>query len=77
MPTCLHHVQWVRRVPGGLHQCIQCFQVVAKKDVYPKYEDQDVYPKYEDLSDEFRRRWEDHEATRPSPPTPAAEPSRG
>lgn len=69
MPNCLHHVQWVRTVPGGLHQCIQCFQVVSKKDIYPKYED---------LTDEFRRRWEAHEATRPSPePSPAAEPPRG
>jgi hypothetical protein len=53
--NCPHHVQWVRRVPGGLHQCILCFQVVTKKDIYPKYED---------LSDEFRQRWDAHEATR-------------
>jgi hypothetical protein len=25
---------------------------------------QDIYPKYEDLSDEFRRQWDAHEATR-------------
>ncbi len=36
---CVHHIQWVREVPGGLHQCIQCLQVVSRKDVYPKLED--------------------------------------
>lgn len=65
MLNCPHHVQWVRRVPGGLHQCIQCFQVVTKKDIYPKYED---------LTDEFRSRWDAHEATRP-PPEPAPAPA--
>jgi hypothetical protein len=52
--TCVHHIQWIREVPGGLHQCIQCFQVVAKKDVYPKLED---------LPEDVRRRWDAHEAT--------------
>jgi hypothetical protein len=67
--NCLHHVQWVRRVPGGLHQCIQCFQVVTKKDIYPKCED---------LTEEFRRRWDEHEATRPPPePGPAGGASGG
>jgi len=54
--TCQHHIQWVRQVAGGLHQCILCTQVVTKKDVWPKLED---------LPEEFRRRWEAHEATRP------------
>jgi hypothetical protein len=54
--TCQHHIQWVRQVAGGLHQCILCTQVVTKKDIYPKLED---------LPEEFRRRWEAHEATRP------------
>ncbi len=53
MLTCVHHVQWVRSVEGGLHQCILCQQVVGKKDVYPKLED---------LPEEFRRRWDEHEA---------------
>jgi hypothetical protein len=53
--NCPHHIQWVRPVPGGLHQCIQCFQVVTKKDVIPKFED---------LPEEFRRLWDMHEATR-------------
>jgi hypothetical protein len=56
--TCVHHVQWVRRVPGGLHQCIQCTQIVTKKDVYPKFEE---------LPDDFQRRWEEHETTRDRP----------
>ncbi len=55
--TCVHHVQWVREIPGGLHQCIQCHQVVGRKDVHPKLED---------LPPEFRRRWDEHEATRPA-----------
>jgi hypothetical protein len=54
---------WVVEVPGGLHQCLQCSQVVSAKDVYPKPED---------LPAEFRRRWEAHEATRSPPPAPAA-----
>ena len=58
MLNCPHHVQWVRPVAGGLHQCILCFQVVTKKDVYPKLEE---------LSEDFRRRWDTHEATRLAP----------
>lgn len=50
--TCVHHVQWVRPVEGGLHQCILCQQVVRRTDVYPKLED---------LPEEFRRRWDEHE----------------
>ncbi len=61
---------WIREVPGGLHQCIQCLQVVTAKDVYPKLED---------LPENLRYQWEAHEATRarpalPTPPTPAATP---
>lgn len=54
MLTCVHHVQWVRPVAGGLHQCTLCQQVVTKKDVYPKPED---------LGPEFLRRWDEHEAS--------------
>jgi hypothetical protein len=53
--NCAHHVQWVKPIAGGLHQCILCYQAVSKKDVYPKFED---------LPEEFRRRWDAHEATR-------------
>jgi len=63
--TCQHHIQWVRQVAGGLHQCILCTQVVTKKDVWPKLED---------LPEEFRRRWDAHEATRPAPERPTIEP---
>ena len=70
MLNCQHHIQWVRQVAGGLHQCILCFQAVAKKDVSPKFED---------LPDDFRRRWDAHEATRAPAPDPAtpAPPSGG
>lgn len=63
MLTCVHHVQWVREVAGGLHQCILCHEVVAAKDVFPKLED---------LPEDFRRRWHEHEARRgpPRAPTP-------
>jgi hypothetical protein len=55
MPMCLHHVQWVRPIPGGLHRCIICGEIVGWKDVYPKPED---------LTEDFRARWKAHEATR-------------
>jgi hypothetical protein len=46
-----------------------CQQVVTAKDVYPKLED---------LPEEFRRRWEAHEATRPAPaPNPVPSPPKG
>jgi hypothetical protein len=60
---------WIREVQGGLHQCMLCQQVVTAKDVYPKLED---------LPEEFRRRWEAHEATRPAPaPNPVPSPPKG
>jgi hypothetical protein len=59
---------WIREVPGGLHQCIQCLQVVTAKDVYPKLED---------LPDDVRHRWEAHEATRARPaPQPGSPPDQ-
>jgi hypothetical protein len=59
---CLHHIQWVRTIPGGLHRCILCGETVGWKDVYPKPED---------LSEDFRARWKAHEATREAtPPAP-------
>lgn len=65
MPLCLHHVQWVRTLPGGLHQCGLCGETVGWGDVYPKPED---------LGEDFRARWKAHEATR-APATPAAPPT--
>jgi hypothetical protein len=61
--ACVHHVQWIRQVPGGMHQCLQCERVVTKKDVYPSVDD---------LPEEFRRRWDAHEATREVAPSDAA-----
>ena len=58
MPLCLHHVQWIREVPGGIHWCILCREVVGWGDVYPKPEE---------LTEDFRARWRAHEATRPLP----------
>jgi hypothetical protein len=63
--NCVHHIQWVRPIAGGLHQCIQCLQVVGKKDVYPKLEE---------LSAELRARWDAHEAS--AAPAPGAAPAR-
>lgn len=58
MLNCVHHVQWVQEVAGGLHQCIHCHQVVQKKDVTPRFEE---------LPEAFRQRWEEHEARRAQP----------
>jgi hypothetical protein len=55
VPHCLHHVQWIRPIPGGYHQCHLCGELVGWADVYPKPED---------LTDDFRARWKAHEATR-------------
>ena len=54
MPLCLHHVQWIRPIPGGLHQCVLCGEAVGWEDVYPKPED---------LTEDFRSRWRAHEAS--------------
>jgi len=54
MPLCLHHVQWAREIPGGLHQCGLCGEIIAWTDVYPKPED---------LTPDFRNRWKAHEAS--------------
>lgn len=61
--NCPHHVQWVRPVQGGLHQCILCERVVGPGDVYPKVDD---------LPEEFRRRWKEHEARRDAGPAEGA-----
>lgn len=67
MLNCVHHVMWVRQVAGGLHQCVQCMRAVTRKDVTPAFDE---------LPEDFRRRWEAHEAARqPAAPgqPPAAE----
>jgi hypothetical protein len=60
--NCPHHIQWVVEAHNGLHQCLQCFEAVAKKDITPKFED---------LGVEFQKRWDAHEA-RAVKPTAAA-----
>lgn len=65
--NCPHHIQWVVPVAHGLHQCLQCSEVVGKKDVTPKFDD---------LGSDAQRRWDAHEAAaRPAaaaaPPAPA------
>ncbi len=54
--NCPHHVQWVVPVAHGLHQCIQCYEVVTRKDVTPKFEE---------LPPEMQARWDAHEKTGP------------
>jgi hypothetical protein len=62
--NCPHHIQWVVAVPRGLHQCLQCSEVVAKKDVTPKFDD---------LGPEAQKRWDAHEASaRPAAAAPPA-----
>ena len=39
MLACLHNVSWVVPAPGGKHQCLYCKAIVAKKDIYPKWDD--------------------------------------
>ena len=62
--NCPHHIQWVVPVAGGLHQCLQCYEVVTRKDVTPKFEE---------LGAEAQKRWEAHEASaKPAPAAPGA-----
>jgi hypothetical protein len=51
--NCPHHIQWVIEAPAGLHQCLQCFDAVAKKDITPRFED---------LGADLQKRWDAHEA---------------
>jgi len=62
MLACLHNASWVIQAPGGKHQCLYCKAFVAKKDVYPKWDD---------LGAEYQARWNAHE----SPPAAAAAPA--
>jgi hypothetical protein len=59
MLACIHHVTWLKPIEGGKHQCSYCKTVVAKKDIYPKFED---------LGAEFQQRWERHEKVEAAPP---------
>jgi hypothetical protein len=51
--NCPHHIQWVVPVAYGQHQCVQCYELVGKKDITPKFED---------LGPELQGRWDAHEA---------------
>ncbi len=60
--NCPHHIQWVVPAPHGLHQCMQCFEPVTKKDITPKFED---------LGPDLQKRWDAHEASAAKPAAPA------
>ena len=65
--NCPHHIQWIVPVNDGLHQCLQCTEVVTKKDVTPRFEE---------LGPEVQKRWDAHEASAkprdPAVPPPVA-----
>jgi len=70
--NCPHHIQWVVPVAYGQHQCMQCWDLVTRKDVTPKFED---------LAPDLQKKWEAHEATykppaAPPAPAPAAAPAK-
>jgi len=62
-PMCLHHVQWVRELPGELRQRFLGTEIVGWKDVYPRPED---------LTEDDRARWRAREATREAVPAAGA-----
>jgi hypothetical protein len=47
--ACQHHVSWIVEVEPGVHQCIQCFEAVEKKQITPKFDE---------MPEAFRRRWD-------------------
>jgi hypothetical protein len=61
--TCIHHVQWVVPIEGGKHFCQYCKTEVAKKDIYPKFDD---------LGDDFKQAWDRHEKGESAAPAAAA-----
>jgi len=63
MLACLHNASWVIPAPGGKHQCLYCKAFVAKKDIYPKWED---------LGVDYQKAWDAHETggAPPAPPPP-------
>lgn len=56
MLACTHHVSWLTAAPGGKWICGNCKAVLAKKDLYPKFDE---------LGPEFQSRWERHEKGEP------------
>ena len=61
MLACIHHVSWVVPVEGGKHQCLYCREIVAKKDIYPKFEEMGV---------DYQTKWDQHEKG-PAPAEPS------
>ncbi len=66
MLACTHHVAWIKPVAGGKHQCTYCKAAVAKKEIYPKFED---------LGPTFQAQWDAHEKTGPAPAPKADAPA--
>ena len=67
MLTCMHHVSWVKPIEGGKHQCQYCREEVAKKEIYPKWEE---------LGATFQAKWDRHEKGE-APEAAAATPTPG
>lgn len=72
MLACTHFVSWVVPVEGGKHQCQYCREIVAKKEITPKFED---------LGAEYQAKWDAHEkgeapAAAPPPGAQAAAPAK-
>jgi hypothetical protein len=64
MLACTHYVSWVVPAEGGKHQCLYCREMVAKKEIFPKFED---------LGADYQKKWDAHEkgetaAAAPKPP---------
>ena len=68
MLACTHHVSWIKPTEGGKHLCSYCKEVVAKKQIYPKFED---------LGADFQRRWDRHEKGEPPEAPAAVAPAQG
>ena len=67
MLACIHSVSWVVPLPGGQHQCLYCRATVAKKDLYPKWDE---------LGLAYQQKWEAHEkGPAPAPAADGAKPA--
>ncbi len=66
MLNCTHHVSWVVPVEGGRHRCLYCRALVAKKDIYPKWDD---------LGADYQAKWTAHEGVAHSVPLPVVSPA--
>jgi hypothetical protein len=60
--ACQHHISWVIEVDPGIHQCIQCFERVGKKQITPSFDT---------LPADLQRDWDEFEAGKhPAMPYP-------